>query len=136
MSGRQIHPDWPEVPDGSTETWLLPDPLGDFASTLEAARGTDDVTLADVALIHRYRISSNDGLWAPGSGSIGTELELSVVGRLVDGRWFAAEGWNDYTGWGCQDGADLLVGATEDEVVYDGLSKEARGLLGYSERAR
>jgi hypothetical protein len=57
------------------------------------------------------------------------------VGRLNDGRWFAVEAWNDYTGWGCQDSADVLAGATEEYVVYQGLGVDARKRLGYTERA-
>lgn len=60
----------------------------------------------------------------------GTELVLYALVRLADGNFAAVDAWNDYTGWGCQDGLTWWVGATRDAVVAHGLDDEGRRYLG------
>ncbi|GAA4075617.1 hypothetical protein [Nocardioides kongjuensis] len=127
--GRQIHPDLPEVPDDQpAHTWDYPAPLDDLAYALESA-GEDGHTLADIAEVTDYSISYHGAPWTPGEDG-GTELTLIVLARLTDGRWLAMEAWNDYTGWGCQDGVDAYVGPTREDVVTNGLTNDARSALG------
>lgn len=80
------------------------------------------------AVVHWYA-SYHDIRYLPG-GDTGTELQLYAVLRLRDGRWVALEAWTDYTGWGCQDGTEIKVGATYRQVVDLGLSQGARIALG------
>jgi hypothetical protein len=59
----------------------------------------------------------------------GTEIDLRVVfagDLLVDeGYWYLAA-WNDYTGWGCQDGASFRWAPTLTELWRFGLEAEDR----------
>ena len=140
----KLHQDWPEADLDTKSSWDLPVPYYDLAyaltyaedghhrSTPPADRG---VRLADVAEVVRYSISYHDEKWSPGDeenwGSFGgTELEMSLVGTLKDGRWFTVEAWNDYTGWGCRDDTDVFLSATESEALSK-LTDSARYALGY-----
>ena len=49
---------------------------------------------------------------------------------LKDGRYLAATGGCDYTGWDCQASNTLVVGATLDSVVRFGIDDTARGRFG------
>lgn len=55
-----------------------------------------------------------------GGGDLGseiyTELQLYAVVRFEDGRWGYVEAWNDYTGWGCQDGVEWNVADTAEQL--------------------
>ena len=125
----QLHPDWPEVIDGK-RFWEQPHPLADVISALDFAPG--EVGLSDLATVELYAIDSNDGQWSPGR-TVGTEVSMTLLGTLADGRWFALEAGNDYTGWGCLgDQADLYVGDTRDDVIRNGLTTEGRNQLGLS----
>ncbi len=137
-----LHPDW-----DATDS-LLDSPASDFEQAIaddtyprwgraepvsQELPEAERFKIADVEAVTRYHVTYHDEVpWAPGR-STGTELNLLAVGRLRDGRWFSVEAWNDYTGWGCQDGSDIRVGATEEQVVRFGLSAEARSALGYAE---
>lgn len=57
--------------------------------------------------------------------------EVKYVITLTDGRWVFVEGWCDYTGWGCQDGADAYYASSEEELVKHHLSVGDRELFGY-----
>lgn len=126
-----LHPDW----EGLAEN-----PSSDLGYALQAETQMTAAPIPtaiqraicyqDIAEVVRYAVSYHGAQWKPGDET-GTELSLCAVARAKDGRWVAVEGWNDYTGWGCQDGADIRVGATEDQVVRYGLSESARGWLGY-----
>lgn len=83
---------------------------------------------ADIAEALRYSISYHGTEWT--SGETGTELNLYAVLRLKDGRWASLEAWNDYTGWGCQDGATVRIGATREAVTRFGLTDAGRRALG------
>lgn len=132
ITERQLHPDW--------STGEHDAPTSDLRYALEYGRQQTatpipsdverEITFDDVEEVVRYSVSYEDVEWKPGAGG-GTELNMVLVARLTDGRWIAIEAWNDYTGWGCQDGSDVRVGASEDQVVRYGLSNEARGLLKY-----
>lgn len=52
------------------------------------------------------------------------------VFKLRDGRYLAASGWCDTTGWGCRAGNSLEVGHTLADVVTFGLSEDDRAKLG------
>lgn len=90
------------------------------------------VEFADVVDVTRYKVSYNDGDWKPGDPT-GSEMSMTLVARLTDGRWLSIEAWNDYTGWGCQDGSDVRVAATEDQLVKHGLTNAGRLALGYTQ---
>lgn len=68
-----------------------------------------------------YHVSSPEG---------GGSIDIRYVGKTPTGSFIALEAWADYTGWGCQDGADLVERETFDEVVRDGVTMEAAGILG------
>lgn len=123
-----LHPDWPVASDGK-HYWDQPDPIADLISALDCAGAT--VALDDIAAVTEYDVTSDDGKWAPG-GTVATELSMTLLGMLRDGRWFALEAGNDYTGWGCQDFADLYIGATREDVIANGLTTEGRNTLGVS----
>jgi hypothetical protein len=130
----RLHPDFPEAPAGA-DRWDLPAPLDDIASAFGAQYGTqkDPVALDQVATVDRYFIDSNGGQWTPETPDAGgSEVTLVLLGTLKDGRWFGLEAWNDYTGWGCQDGCDIYVGPTREDVVANGLTVEGRNHLGLS----
>lgn len=142
MSTRKLHEDWPEYELGAA-SYDIKAPICDLIDALEAAphlttgvpsERVDSITIGQIDEVVRYAVSYHSSEWKPGDGG-GTELDLAVVARLHDGRWVSVEGWNDYTGWGCQDGAYVRVSATEDDVVWHGLSAEARRRLGYDASA-
>lgn len=81
----------------------------------------DAATLAQSLTHIAYHVTSPEG---------GGSISLYYVGETPSGTFIALEAWADYTGWGCQDGADLVERDTFDEVVRDGVTMEAAGLLG------
>lgn len=140
MTVRKLHPDWPETEvDG--DRWSVEGPAGELTYALDPSEANfataaappttcPGFDLADVGQVVRYHVDSNEGLWAPGR-DIGTELEMYLVLKLTDGRWAAVEASTDYTGWGCQSGADVRIGDTEQQVVEYGLTRSGRDALGY-----
>jgi hypothetical protein len=124
----RLHDDWPEV-NGDDAYFILPTPYDDISVALETARAP--VALADLATVTHYGINYHGHTWTPGEAG-GSELEMVLLGTLRDGRHFALEAWNDYTGWGCQDGADFYAGDTEGDVIHNGLTQEGRTRLGVS----
>ena len=129
---------WEPYKGTSRDCWDEPTPWHDIAAALDVAGDHHEaflggavcrVHLTDIVEVAHAYISYHGATWAPGEGA-GSELELAVVVRLRDGRWAAIEGWNDYTGWGCQDGADVRVGFSEEDVIRGGLTQEARAKLG------
>lgn len=142
----KLHADFPDVelPAGEPEYgyYNLPAPLCDIATALsyegvsqKAATPLPSdieraVLIGDLAEVVRYYAEYNDVRWMPGNDG-GSELVLVVVAKTTDGRWVSIEAWNDYTGWGCQDGSDVRIGGTEDQVVRFGLTEDARRRLGY-----
>lgn len=97
-----------------------------------AAPEVSRVSEYEVAEVVRWQVTYHSGSpWKPGDDT-GTELSLHAVLRLRTGQWVSVEAWNDYTGWGCQDGSVVRIGDTEDDVVWHGLSEEGRLALGYS----
>jgi hypothetical protein len=141
----KLHPDWPEAElpaeDGGGY-YALPVPIHDLAEALTGKHGdhksatpipgpvAQQIRIGQVTQVVRYYVAHNGEVWTPASSG-GTELELIVVGRDSLGRWFSVEAGNDYTGWGCQDGSDVRIGATEDQVVKFGLTESGRERLGY-----
>jgi len=140
VNERTIHKDWPPVDLTETSHWCHGAPTSDLAEALAYETLTAEpvpvttrhIDLTDVATVERYAISYHDDEWKPGE-SAGTELDMVVVGTTITGEWFAVEAWNDYTGWGCQEGSNVRLGATEEHVVAHGLTVEGRAKLGYPE---
>ena len=122
-----LHPDFPERVEG--DRWNQPDPIADIIYALDAA-ASSGLTLGDLAEVTEYDISSHGLKWSPGSDAIGSELQMTLLGRLQDGRWFSLDAWNDYTGWGCQDRCDIYIGDTREDVIANGLTAEGRNALG------
>lgn len=49
-----------------------------------------------------------------------------IYGRLKDGRFFAARGGCDYTGWDCQASNSGDVAATKEDIERFGLTNDER----------
>lgn len=130
---RFLHADLPPLVGGQ-KSWDLPTPLNDIASALESPTiqpaDAGGISLDMVKTIARYSIGYHGADWRPGDSG-GSELSLFAVGTLLDGRWFSVEAWNDYTGWGCQDGSDVYIGPNEAGVVANGVTNDGRSSLGY-----
>lgn len=126
------HPDFPEVPENLSA--YNGDPYDDIVEAIEvgAARSGSHLTPDGVESIEAYAIWSHGERWVPGK-HIGSELEMTLLGRTKGGRWFALEAWNDYTGWGCQDSSDLYIGDTREDAVRNGLTNSGREALGMVE---
>lgn len=93
----------------------------------------DPVTAYEVSTVVRWHITYHGGQkWEPGMGT-GTELSLHAVLLLKSGLWASVVAGNDYTGWGCQDHADVRLGETEEAVVSQGLDTYGRAILGYTD---
>lgn len=54
------------------------------------------------------------------------ESDWIIYGKLKDGRFFAARGGCDYTGWDCQASNSGDVAATKEDLIQFGLSEEER----------
>lgn len=136
----KIPAEWEEVPDDS--------PMDDFiyavdggkwgtagnkyytAKTIKTERGK--ITTADIKEIHEWFVSYHGVRWVnryPETDGRGTELSMSVLCELNDGSWAWVTAWNDYTGWGCQDGVDIYVG-TREEIINNCMTKGEREELG------
>ncbi len=112
-------------------SWNLGDPLYDIQVALEVAMAAsgDKLTLWDLDEVTDYYVSSHEKVWEPGQ-SVGSELNLYLIARLKDGRWIGLDAWNDYTGWGCQDGADVYFGDSREDVIANGITNDGRSALG------
>ena len=118
----QLHPDWP-TPDpvmSIERPWSWPSPYYDFLCALDRADALD--RLGAIRSVERYSIEHNGG---------GTELSMGILGRIGEDEWFILTGWNDYTGWGCQDGASFTTYSTLQDAIDNGLTNEERTLLGF-----
>ena len=137
-----IHPDWPEIPDDVTGwTWHnFEGALYDLREALDTEAleavpfntGSEKLSITDIATIEKYSLSYGGGPENPKDGS-GTDLSLTILGTLKDGRWFTIEAWNDYTGWGCRDGSEVRTAKTREQAINYGLTKEGRETLGLGE---
>ncbi len=132
MTETTLHPTLPPLPPIETikATWDLPAPLDDIVYALERASAAGSIGLWHLAEITDVSISYHDATYTPENKLSGTELQLYLVARLTDGRWIGLEAWNDYTGWGCQDGADAYIGDTRDDVIANGITNDGRSALG------
>lgn len=124
----RLHPDFPETPEKGTRSWDIDTPLDDIEQALQASGGKADVW--DLAEVTDYSVSYHGTEWTPQNNAAGSELSLYVIARLKDGRWLGLEGWNDYTGWGCQDGADAYFGTSREDVIANGITNDGRSALG------
>jgi hypothetical protein len=133
MTDRKRHP-WPheELADDFTHAVC-----GDSYSSVDTRFvGVGQPTVAtvtayEVAEVVRWHVSYHGTTWRPGADT-GTELSLHAVLRLKSGLWASVVAGNDYTGWGCQDHADVRLGETQNDVVEHGLDVEGRSVLGYA----
>jgi hypothetical protein len=76
-----------------------------------------DVRLEDVASI--------EASWTCGSD----EPSFAWLLKLNDGRYAAASGGHDYTGWDCQSHFNISVHPTRDEAIRFGLTQNDRDNL-------
>lgn len=121
------------IPDGSSKyDWeqAIEQSGYDTGTAAFPVEKTEPLTMADIARVDTYAISYHDQRWTPGEDNGGTELALYALLELADGRWASLEAWNDYTGWGCQDGSTVRIGTDRDTVVRFGLADEGRRALG------
>lgn len=133
----QLNPNWPPYDeaqrylDGNPHYELVSafEAYGDFSTASFPSEKVNPFTFDDIAEVTEYDIKSHEERWEKPGDYIGSELDMVVVGRLKDGRWFSGKAWNDYTGWGCQDGVDWKVADTYTQLVYDGLDDEDRNRL-------
>lgn len=143
MSGVVVIP----MPDGwegidGRSSWDYETPTGDLAYALSGefrvttynvdadAVETDPITLLNVESVEvAYAAYHGEGRWTPGD-RCGTELTLYALLCLRDGRWASIDAWNDYTGWGCQDGVDVRIAATRERVISHGMTDDIRAALG------
>lgn len=58
------------------------------------------------------------------------EPSFAWLWRLKDGRYVAATGGHDYTGWDCQSGLETSIHATREEAISLGLTLNDRCNLG------
>jgi hypothetical protein len=132
----KLHKDWPEFEIGGP----LSDPMYDLDTALDEGEQkfahaqptpvNPRISLADVEKVTDYDISYGGIEWTPESSYGGTELEMLVIGKLRDGRWFYVSAGNDYTGWGCQDYSDVRVARTRKQLVEQALTDSDRRALG------
>jgi hypothetical protein len=61
-----------------------------------------EIATAEMTEIKGYEVSEDE--YPEGYGDRDYEWDV----RLKDGRRFNVTGWHDYTGWGCQDGAEYI----------------------------
>jgi hypothetical protein len=136
VTTKRIRHPWPDDAIADDFNYAVCGEYGGHRDTALVGLGGErlpSITLYEVEEVVRWNVSYHGGSqWAPGDAT-GTELSLYAVLRLRNGQWASVEAWNDYTGWGCQDGAVVRIGDTEEAVVLQGLSVEGRSTLGYSE---
>lgn len=91
-------------------------------------------TLLRVPFIRKDDISEVVSVWGHTNGSSkeesGTELKLGILLKLKfehgTCHYVYLEGWNDYTGWGCQDGVNVYSRKSwfDDEYTKTDVEKE------------
>jgi len=59
-----------------------------------------------------------------------SEPSFAWLLELEDGRWAAASGWTDYTGWDCQSGFSIQAYPTREDAIRLGLTGEHRVAMG------
>lgn len=129
-------PTWPdEHVAGDFRTAIGDHDSSNYSVIYEAALPdkpkVDRICTHDVAEVTNWYVSYHDGgRYVVGSGETGTELKLFAILHLRDGRWAAVSAWNDYTGWGCGDGSNVVIGDTLEQVVQFGLDEDGRSKLG------
>lgn len=137
MTVVKLHQDWPEY-NTALRSWDNEGPAAEIASAFDdypsfvsataPQSQVDPIAFDDIDSVISYHVRSHEAVWAPGA-SIGTELEMVLLGKLKDGRHFTLSAWNDYTGWGCQSGATFTIGDTIEAVTAYGLDERERNML-------
>lgn len=138
MTVKHLHPDWPVL--DTEKAWGCGAPTDDLVAAFESGYVTfqtaqpisqpcDRIAVTDIDRVDAYCVKYEGRNWQPGEEGR-TVLEMVVLAELGDGRWASISAWNDYTGWGCQDAADVRIGATREDVIAYGLTNGDRDLLG------
>jgi len=116
MNARLNNYDWAEVfgeGTGGNCHPIIPQPCPPSYSGSLATFSREDV-----AEIFQMEDGENDG------------PDWIIYGRLADGRFFAARGGCDYTGWDCRAGNSGDVAASKDDIIRYGLTDEERKRFG------
>lgn len=92
-------------------------------SACEGFAGSIKIGDDEIKAVYRASEGAND------------ERSWLCVGELRDGRWFYLEASCDYTGWDCQAGGRIIIGADEAQVRQFACGDEARERL-YGETPR
>jgi hypothetical protein len=115
------HYDWAEVfgeGGGGNCTSIIPQPQPpSYAGSLAT------FSREDVIEIYQMQDGENDG------------PDWIIYGRLQDGRYFAARGGCDYTGWDCQASNSGDVAASKEDIIRFGLTSDERKRFGLLQSA-
>lgn len=79
-----------------------------------------------------YAISNDIGSELSACGILTLKADHGGERGYIAEHYASFRAWNDYTGWGCQDGVDFHVGTFQD-VLRWGLGDQERRLLGYEQ---
>lgn len=107
--------DWAEVfgeGSGGNCTPIIPDPVPGFRGS------TATFCREDVKLISGMSEGEPDG------------RDWVVFGKLKDGRWVAARGGCDYTGWDCRASNSGSVAGSKKAIVALGMDQSERDRMG------
>lgn len=107
--------DWRSVFESSEAEWRYVGRDGVSALTAQYA------SPAMVLEVVHFDGSTNEG---------GTELNLNAVMVFADGSWAWVTAWNDYTGWGCQEGVSWVLAPDRDTMERFGIDDATRRLFG------
>ena len=92
--------------------------LGYDLATAFECHGGQPITVEDIEAI--------DKQWPDGRD----EPEFAWLLKLKDGRWAAASGGHDYTGWECQSSLSVTVHPTREDALRWGFDLNMREMLG------
>jgi hypothetical protein len=111
------------VNDGFTlDDWdcVLTDYYTGAFSVYDGCR-VQDVTVERIARVDAWKGDSPDGY-----GSV----DFAALVELAEGSWAGCMAWADTTGWDCQSGVQWKWANTRDDVISQGLDRDARARLG------
>jgi len=118
---------WEDL-DTENGPWNYSTPTGDIAYAISESKGAIKLNQVE-KILNGWAQYHYDGKWEPGK-PVGSELVLYVTGKLKNGKYFALEAGNDYTGWGCMgDYVSVTIHYNLDDLINNGLTQEARTLL-------
>ncbi len=99
-----------------------------FADT-SAGNTTKDVDSPDDTPLDEFTRNDVQEIIALVDGENDSEEWVGIF-RLKDGRFLAAAGGCDYTGWDCRAGNSLTVAKTQEAIIRYGLTPEQAVRLG------